>query len=148
MTAGFLIAGFMITSAFDEWAENPVVTTMDSIAAPITNIQFPTVTLCNDEYEMPNSWAFPEMVLNFVPFVCEDESNTDCETSRKLRNDFNFLWEPILKDFKSLFIQNKMDITNAPLLKWYWIPNDFNYRVTQYFKWLYLWKCTHLTLDW
>ena len=133
MTAGFLIAGFMITSAFDEWAENPVVTTLDSIAAPITNIQFPTVTLCNDEYEIPNSWAFPEMVLNFAPLVCEFGTNgEDCETSEKLRNDFNFLWEPILADFYGLFFQNKMDIINAPLFKWDWISatafdKDYNY---------------------
>ena len=133
MTAGFLIAGFMITSAFDEWAENPVVTTMDSIAAPITNIQFPTVTLCNDEYEIPNSWAFPEMVLNFTSLACEDGKNKqDCETFKKLRNDFNFLWEPILADFKSLFFQNKKDIINAPLLKWDWtsataFDEDYNY---------------------
>ena len=123
----------MITSAFNDWAKNPVVTTMDSIAAPITNLQFPTVTLCSDEYEMPNSWAFPEMVINFTSHACDNGNYPkDCETLKRLRNDFNFLWEPILDDFKGVFFQNRMDIINTSLLNWDWtsgtaLDEDYNY---------------------
>ena len=40
-----------------DWDDNPVITTMDSIAAPIKNIQRPTVTVCPDEDTPPDNWA-------------------------------------------------------------------------------------------
>ena len=110
----------MIREAFAEWSENPVVTTMDSIAAPITNIQFPTVTLCNDEKKIPDSWAFLEKILSFVSFICPEGSYDRCQSTRKIRDDLKFLVEPIAKDFKVWFFQNKKNITNAPLLMWQW----------------------------
>ena len=110
----------MIKEAFTEWSENPVVTTMDSIAAPITNIQFPTVTLCNDEEKIPESWAFLEQILNFASFTCPEGSFGRCLTTKTIRDDFKFLMEPISKDLKGWFFQNKKNVTNAPLLKWQW----------------------------
>ena len=120
IATGFLTSGWMIKEAFTEWSENPVVTTMDSIAAPITNIQFPTVTLCQDESKIPESWAFLETILNFASFKCKDGDYDQCHTTKVIRNDLKFLVEPIARDFKRWFFQNKKNITNAPLLKWQW----------------------------
>ena len=41
---------------------------MDSIAAPIEDIQFPTVTVCQDEFKEPDNWAAIEAILNNVAF--------------------------------------------------------------------------------
>ena len=45
---------------------------MESIAAPIEEIQFPTVTVCQDESKQPDNWAVIEAILNNVAFTCGD----------------------------------------------------------------------------
>ena len=49
IVAGFVTCGYYINQSVTDWLENPVQTTLDSIAAPIEDIQFPTVTVCQDE---------------------------------------------------------------------------------------------------
>ena len=73
---GFTTAGFFLKGAFEDWEETPVITTLDSIAAPISMIQFPTVTICQDEYKRPDNWAFLETILNNLAFEC---SHIFCE---------------------------------------------------------------------
>ena len=51
---GFVTSGILIKDAFLDWAQNPVVTTLDSIASPVNLIQFPTITACDDEYKPPD----------------------------------------------------------------------------------------------
>ena len=57
----------MIQSALKDWAEEPVITSLDSISYPINSIQFPTITVCKDEYkEQPDNWAYLEKLLNLL----------------------------------------------------------------------------------
>ena len=63
---GFSIAGYQIHSFFVDWNANETITTLDSIATPIQNVQFPTVTVCPHEYASPDNWAFLEKFLNAV----------------------------------------------------------------------------------
>ena len=67
---GFTTAGLFLKDAFHDWEDMPVMTTLDSIAAPINMIQFPTVTICQDEYKPPDNWAFLENILNNIAFEC------------------------------------------------------------------------------
>ena len=60
----------MVNTAFNDWFHNPVITSVDSIAAPIDLIQFPTITVCHEESRQPDNWAFLETVLNNKPFEC------------------------------------------------------------------------------
>ena len=71
---------------------------MDSIAAPIENIQFPTVTICQNEFKPPNEWAYLETVLNNVALKC---SNKECKETEKVRKDFDFLIKAFNKQVKS-----------------------------------------------
>ena len=66
----FLTAGLFLKGAFHDWQQTPIITTVDSIAAPIDQIQFPTVTICQDEYKRPDNWAFIETILDNVAFEC------------------------------------------------------------------------------
>ena len=80
----------MINSAFDDWSDHPTITTLDSIAAPIEDIQFPTVTVCLDQ--PPDNWAFLENVLDSLAFDCEQEDYVaskfeHCNDTDDLRND-------------------------------------------------------------
>ena len=61
----------VIKSAFTEWYNDPVITSLDSIAEPIDSLQFPTVTVCRDQSKDPaDNWAFLENLLNFLAFKC------------------------------------------------------------------------------
>ena len=66
---GFGTSAFMINTAFEGWADDPTITTLDTIAAPISDVQFPTVTVCNNELENPpDNWGFLENFMNLMPF--------------------------------------------------------------------------------
>ena len=55
------------------WEENPVITTMDSIAAPIQGIQIPTLTVCENEGKPSDNLYDISMPLNsFVWSICAD----------------------------------------------------------------------------
>ena len=62
--AAFIVAGSMILYSLSDWEENQTVTTLDSIAAPIKLVQFPTVTICPNPDTPPDNWAFIEKSLN------------------------------------------------------------------------------------
>ena len=62
--AGFVACGCMVYRSINDWRENPVLTTLDTIVAPIEDIQFPTVTVCPDESQKPDNWAPIETILN------------------------------------------------------------------------------------
>ena len=75
---------------------------MESIAAPIEDIQFPTVTVCQDEFKEPDNWAAIEAILNNVAFTCDEMSiyYMPCEATEKVRNDFQFLIKSVVEIFK------------------------------------------------
>jgi hypothetical protein len=86
--AGFMTSGLLINHAFTDWANNPVITTLDSIAAPITRIQFPTVTVCMDNNSPPDNWAFAETLLNVISFECDFQFYPTCGNTTDVREDF------------------------------------------------------------
>ena len=43
------LACFLIKMSFNDWSENPTVTTTDSAAYPIENEPFPSVTICQED---------------------------------------------------------------------------------------------------
>ena len=78
---------------------------MESIAAPIEDIQFPTVTVCQDEFKEPDNWAAIEAILNNVAFTCKENPRSwdkvmPCEATEKVRNDFQFLINSVVEIFK------------------------------------------------
>jgi hypothetical protein len=88
--AGFVTSGLLINQAFTDWAKNPVITTLDSIAAPINLIQFPTVTVCTEKNSPPDNWAFAETILNVIAFECSTFSFDlpTCGNTTVVREDF------------------------------------------------------------
>lgn len=110
----FIIAGVFIHNAFEDWNENPVMTTLDSIAAPIGDIAFPTVTICQDEYTEPDVWAYAETLMNSLEFSCRREELWTydyplplCNDTTKIRQDFEFVTKRMLKKAKNLIFQGK-----------------------------------------
>ena len=92
---------------------------MESIAAPIEDIQFPTVTVCQDEFKEPDNWAAIEAILNNVAFTCKENPRSwdkvmPCEATEKVRNDFQFLIKSVVEIFKTKVLGDKQTL-NSPL---------------------------------
>ena len=101
----FSTAGVLINSALTQWKYNPTLTTLDTIAAPIDDIQFPTVTVCNDySSNPPDNWSILENLLNLVNFDCR-KNDDGCDTTDIIRNDFKFVTELILDAFKKWLLK-------------------------------------------
>ena len=99
MVIAFSISGTLIHTAFTQWANDPILTTLDTIAVPIDNVQFPTVTACsNYRFDPPNNWAIIENTLNLVKFDCR-EKDKDCKLTNSVHKDFGFLIEPLIDIF-------------------------------------------------
>ena len=100
---GFGLAIHTIYFSFLGWSENPVITTLDTITAPIHDVQFPTITACADS--QPDNWAFLENVLNNVALECHVLQD-DCEQTKQVRNDFGYMFERIGTDFEDYLYQD------------------------------------------
>ena len=87
-----------------------MITTLDSIAAPISMIQFPTVTICQDEYKPTDNWAFLETILNNAAFEC---SNEECKETLQLRKDFDDLIKSVVNVFRGWLMNNAYKTTTV-----------------------------------
>ena len=97
----FVAAALFLFDAYSDWKNTPVITTLDSIAKPISYIQFPTVTICQDEYKPPDRWAYLESILNYVEFDCDPDTYAcDRNRTQKVRNDFGNLIDSVESKFK------------------------------------------------
>ena len=94
------MAGILINQAFTQWSENPVITTLESISAPIDEIQFPTVTVCDEK--PPDNWGLLEKVLNLLAFECSILTPNCTESTKEIRNDFEFLISSFVEEYKKL----------------------------------------------
>ena len=92
VVTGFSIAGFLIIESLHDWASNQTITTLDSIATPIQEVQFPTVTVCPHEESPPDNWSFMEKFLNAIAFTGDNAITED------IRSDIEgILTELVLK---------------------------------------------------
>ncbi len=124
-TVGFGFAAYMISSSMTEWESNPVITTLDSIAAPIKLVQFPTVTVCPEALTPPDNWAYPELILNGLAFECYQEVHgdlgiyPDCESAASLREDYKDLIKEMVDTLRGMMASNNfegMRVVNARFL--------------------------------
>ena len=65
---GLSFSGYLIYNSTLDWENNQAITTLESIATPIQDVQFPTVTVCPHENTKPDNWSFLEKILNALNF--------------------------------------------------------------------------------
>ena len=99
-----------------EWYDDPVITSLDSIATPVEFVQFPTITVCNDKFnEVHDNWAAIENLFNFVDYSCYTVADSIkygryCNVTEQLRNDFKFFFESIVDvHMKSLLSNDNLN---------------------------------------
>ena len=106
----------MINQAFTQWSEHPVITTLETISAPIDTIQFPTVTVCDQK--PADNWGPIEKVLNSLAFECSSPTSNCKESTKEIRKDFKFLIAALVK--LCLELLNEIDykvLEEAPMFK-------------------------------
>ena len=79
----------MINQAVTQWSDNPVITTLETISAPIIDIQFPTVTVCDQK--PADNWGPIEKVFNSLAFECSKLTQNCIESTKEIRKDFKLL---------------------------------------------------------
>ena len=71
---------------------------VDTIDAPLKEIQFPTLTFCHDENFQPDNWAIIENIFNFLDFRNDEKLRSDFEpVFRLLFNDVHDYVEETVK---------------------------------------------------
>jgi hypothetical protein len=76
------VASMLVENAIQDWRNNPIASTVISGSdVPLSEIQFPTVTICPDY--TPNRWGFLRNLLNLLKFQCN--SDTECEETEAVR---------------------------------------------------------------
>ena len=109
-----MTAGVMINQAFMQWSDNPVITTLETISAPIDEIQFPTVTVCDQK--PADNWGSIEKVLNSLAFQCSNQTPNCKESTKEIRKDFEFLIASFLKECMKLLKGIKYNILKEALM--------------------------------
>ena len=103
---GFILSGIICMEATRSWQQNPTITTVSTFFYPVTEMQFPTVTICPEEME-PDKWGFMRSLMNEIDYSCQNED--DCKDNKIRENVSNFLeaLQYILTNYgPSLFIFN------------------------------------------
>ena len=67
-----------------KWESKQTITTLESIATPIQNIQFPTVTVCAHENSEPDNWAFLEKIFDAIQLDGSGSEKVEDEITDKL----------------------------------------------------------------
>ena len=112
------MAGLFINQAFTQWSDNPIITTLETVSAPIEEIQFPTITVCDKK--APDNWGLLEKVLNLLAFECTNDPHSNCiENAKEIRKDFKFLITPFVNEYKELLDNiNYTTLIEAPMFKY------------------------------
>ena len=97
VVTGFSMAGFLIIESLIDWESNQTITTLDSIATPIQEVQFPTVTVCPHEESPPDNWSFLEKFLNALTFTGDDAITED------IRSDIEEIIIKLLLKMEDMF---------------------------------------------
>ena len=122
MITGLIWAGLLTSWSVEEWSVKQTITTLDSIAASIKDVQFPSVTVCPERFTKPDNWALPQLILNSFAFECYEKSPNsvefpNCTVTKKLREDFV---DEIVKELQSKFMSWAYD----PDVQFYRVKSD------------------------
>ena len=106
VVTAFTKGGSIIVQTYITWDDEPLQTTIDKMAVPITELPFPAITICDQEsLQMPrrNTWMFIEQLLNWVDVETIDTIVNDKNQMIQKRNIFGL---PSIKRKINEMLQN------------------------------------------
>ncbi len=101
--ATFFTFAFIITNeSFQSWEDEPTITTIKNYSASMTEIPFPTVTVC------PQGWyrdryGFLKGVLDQIDFPCSTVNDQECA---KLHKTFDMFFSGLYEAFYKALEEN------------------------------------------
>ena len=119
----------MINDSYEDWTKKPVVTGIDTTAAPTKDIFFPSITTCHEMPHHHESWELPTLIFNFFDFV---NCGKDCKTKSviELLTGFeNFISRIIGKHLQYDFGKDPMfyvGLYDPPKPGIFKLPNGYN----------------------
>ena len=88
----------MISQSVKDWTENPVVTSIDTVEAPISDVPFPALSVCHPSPNFHQNWQLPELILNFIDI----NSNHEDEKVKKLVAGLSNFTDKVLDEYMAL----------------------------------------------
>ena len=88
----------MISQSVKDWTENPVVTSIDTVEAPINDVPFPALSVCHPSPNFHQNWQVPELILNFIDI----NSNSEDEKVKKLVAGLSNFTDKVLDEYLAL----------------------------------------------
>ena len=97
---------FQVVKLYNEWEDHPVVTTLDTIALPIEEIEFPAVTICpqGSRHEIIDSVLFKQF-QKFIKRKVYGQKNLTQEESMEQVEEFIKDVYPGAKEKPTMFIK-------------------------------------------
>ena len=89
VASSFALGGLIIRDVWQEWLDNPVLTTIESVSYPVQNLDFPTVTICGDS--RLDHGAFEANVLDTFAFKCNEQDESCLNETASIRSDFAYV---------------------------------------------------------
>ena len=99
----------MIKESYDDWNDNPIITTVEEFGTSLNHVDFPTVTICHEPKYQPDNWVLPEMILNFFAFDCWNK-DVLCQATENIRNDFGELVEYVFDVLDDTLTDSNVDL--------------------------------------
>lgn len=121
----FTYAVLMINASVDDWTKKPVVTSIDTTAAPTKDIFFPSITACHEMPHHHESWELPTLIFNMFDFV---NCGKDCKSksvTKLLKGFENFISRIIDKHLKYDFGQDLQQLFYTKLENGQKLPGIF-----------------------
>ncbi len=112
----FSICYLLISRLLVFWAANPVLITVCSTHAQVSELVFPTITVCPEEFSLPDLWGAGEPIFNSANFACDgqghDVDKEGCGTkAREVRSDLRWLFYKLATEKIDEFRKNdQLDI--------------------------------------
>ena len=95
----------MISQSVKDWTENPVITSIDTVEAPIDDISYPALSVCHKQPHFHQNWQLPEVILNFIDI----NSNPNDEKVKMLVSGLSNFTDTVLDSYVSLKEKNTVD---------------------------------------
>ena len=108
----------MILHAVQDWNKNHVLTSVDTVKEPLTNVDFPAIVACHEKPFNHDNWDLTELILNFFQTECESPGN-DCneEGIQQLIQGFESIIMRVMNRFDKIVENTPLEVVGTGLIQ-------------------------------
>ena len=91
-----MTASLLYDQALNDWNENPLITTYDTVSAPIREVPFPSITICPQRRQAVQPRVFLAKFFDRYKLNCADTDDKE-ECEERMENKKHFM--PVFEEF-------------------------------------------------